>query len=252
MLAPKHIHRSIKIKLKLSDSNDQEQLADARCLVVISVGQQYHEDDLLIATLDTISSQFKSFSVLLGDSLQRYNMAILNQDYNAQAYHDLAIEEGNLWLKRNSIFQQYPNFESVIRWDNFLNDPDFSFYLDKIETLMREDSNYYAHFAQTCHNYLGRFAQRFNPEKPFDPEAVYQLSLKYVVEECAALCLWGKYDYAFDVYPRRHNSAMEATRMIFYSKKTKKIKPISLQFKNHHLLTAQKFVTLGTERLCTA
>src|SRR5262245_12863207 len=89
----------------------QTPFAQAQCLLTISVGQEVHEGEKFIATVDLVKSHFASCIMLVDDTLQRHTM-ILNLDVSADEYRDIARQEGDQWLQRNQEFyQSLPNLK---------------------------------------------------------------------------------------------------------------------------------------------
>jgi hypothetical protein len=106
--------------------------------------------------------------------------------------------------------------------------PKFKFYHDKIYKLYEENAEYRAAVNTTVENFILKLKKR---EQLFEVKKASNLSLKYVLEECAAACLWIETNCAFEVYPRPKNQPM----LFIYNHYVKPnyptlIKPLTLNF----------------------
>ena len=111
--------RQVKAVLKCEESL-KEKIGNAKCLITISVGQEVHEGEKFLATVDLANSSFGSCVLLIDDSLQRHSMA-LNSTHNADFYYEKSIALGNEWLERNEkYYKDLKNLEQILRWDHWL------------------------------------------------------------------------------------------------------------------------------------
>ncbi|MDF2690685.1 MAG: hypothetical protein K0S29_540, partial [Gammaproteobacteria bacterium] len=75
-------------------------LKQSSCLLTISVGQEVHEGEKFLTTIDLVNTNFKHCTILVDDSLQRHTMQI-NRPPSSDGFHHQSVLEGDSWLKRN-------------------------------------------------------------------------------------------------------------------------------------------------------
>lgn len=107
---------------------------------------------------------------------------------------------------------------------------------------MANNPDYQASFDNTIDAFLQRYYPRLIEKKDFDIERARALCLDYLLEECAALCLWPELNCHFEVYPSKRNAAMDETHKRFViPKHPHLLHPISIKFKNRKQLKPQQF-----------
>ncbi len=79
------------------------------CMLLISVGQIYHEGEKLSLVIDLINNKFKTCTIMLCDTLQRYN---LMEDYNEKEAYQLTLRQGAEWLNINELLFSPKFFKS--------------------------------------------------------------------------------------------------------------------------------------------
>lgn len=108
---------------------------EKRCLMEISVGQDYHEGDKLRATVRWINGHFSQVHICLGDTLHRHNLMFERCEDETRA----AIESrliGDAWLVRNAeILQGFTIPLSLSRWNDWLAAPRFAFTRSAIQQI---------------------------------------------------------------------------------------------------------------------
>jgi hypothetical protein len=224
--------------------DEKSKYTSSRCLFTISVGQQTHENEHFMSTVQFINQNFKESIMLVDDSLQRHTIAI-ERCLNPEEYYDISIQEGNLWLKRNKChYEQLTNLKQIIRWDTWLNHPNFSAQKEKIIALMASSPAYHQAFEDSADEYIAKLKKRTGA-KTFDAKRAKRLSIDFIIEECTALCLWAELQCHYEVYPNKHNAAINATRDIFVRQLNPSLlKPVTLGFRNAPQLKPQTFMTL--------
>ena len=80
--------------------NIKQEFKELRCVIPISVGQPYHEDDYFESTLKLVNENFKSCSIMICDTLQRHTIKTCSSLDDLSAYIE-AEKNGHDWLKRN-------------------------------------------------------------------------------------------------------------------------------------------------------
>jgi hypothetical protein len=225
-------------------------LKNSQCLLLISVGQEAHEGERFESTINLINASFSSCIISLYDSLQRYTMALDNTK-DPKFFHDISVKEGDLWLERNEKYYSKLTIpKKITRWDSWLNHPNFSTQRNKLITLASNDLSYQAVFDSTIATYLSRYCKRIDDLSSFDNKRAHQLCFDYLIEECTVLCLWPELQCQFEVYPNRHNDAMEETRKRFirpyYSNL---LHSIAISFRNAKQVKPQCFQLLTNEEV---
>ena len=128
------------------------------------------------------------------------------------------------------------------RWDKWLKHPNFNSQQEKIKDLINDDPDYRAAFDISISNFLDKYTERLISPNNLDINKARQLSYDFVTEECTALTLWPELNCHFEIYPNKHNSAIQETRKRF-------IKPnypdllhsITIGFKNAKQINPQYF-----------
>ena len=249
-IAPKNIPvekgykmREIKCSFKKTSDEDKAQFSKSSCLLTISVGQQTHEDNRFLATLDLVDKSFQRCVITLHDTLQRHTIALAHEAGTQADYHDEAYATGTLWLNRyqNEINKLTKNF-TVIRWDEWLSHADFTSSKDKILSEITKDKNYASLFEQSIAEYLARVTRRLEDPSAFDELRAKQLCYDYLIEECAVLCLQPTTGCEFEIYAGTHNAAMNETRKRFvHNDRPNLIRSVSIGFNYRPDLAPQKF-----------
>lgn len=235
---------SIKPVFK-GDNLNKASLKQSSCLLTISVGQEVHENDKFAATVELVNASFGSAILLIDDSLQRHSMA-LDKQQEAEAFYEISLLEGDLWLERNKkYYQNLDILQDIIRWDKWLKHPNYSKQQQIIKSLMAEQPDYQASFNHTIDEFLRRYYPRLLDQQSFDKQRAKRLCLDYLLEECTALCLWTELGCHFEVYPSRRNAAMNEThqRLVLPSSPTL-LHPLAIKFKNRKQLKPQQFQTM--------
>ncbi|EKD46099.1 MAG: hypothetical protein ACD_69C00020G0002 [uncultured bacterium] len=216
--------------------------AHSDCLLTISVGQATHEEELFAITLDLVNKSFASCTLLVDDSLQRHNMAI-NTTKDANFFYEIAVKEGDLWLERNRKYYDGLTIPlRIFRWDRWLKHPNFHNKLNEIKAAVENDPIYRSTFYNSIEGFLKKYRERLPDLESFDMEKARQLSYDFVTEECAALCLWPELQCHFEIYPIRHNEAINATRERFVLPYYPNLlQAVVIAFKNIKQIKPQRF-----------
>ncbi len=180
-----------------------------RAILLVSVGQIYHEGAKLLAAIDLINrSDFEECTIMLADSLQRYNY--FNDLSEAEAYQ-LAINLGEQWIERNSdILNKLVMRHQIIRWDSHYQYDSFcKLYRDQLISDYHSDINTKNAIDETINSYLSR-QDKLDSKMSYD--VISKNCFKYVIEECPILMpLWASQGYDFIIYPKKMTAAMRMT-----------------------------------------
>lgn len=219
----------LKASIKDTPIEDRKLFHKSSCMLLISVGQPYHEGEKLSAAIDLVNSKFKSCTLMVCDTLQRYNMLEFCNDENA---YELSLKKGEEWLKRNNtILSKLVIPYNIIRWNDILNHRDYEAKLKKVEVLYQTDFRYKLSFTKTTDNYVLRVTRR---SETLDEEKKYQNSLNYLKEECAGMLIWADQGYSFEVYPTKRAEVLEATYELLIKPFYPEIlMPASIRFKRY-------------------
>ncbi|MBA2651507.1 MAG: hypothetical protein H0U73_04470 [Tatlockia sp.] len=239
---------TIKAAYRYIDEGSRAKFCDSQCLLTISVGQEVHENEKLETTIDLINNSFRSCILMIDDSLQRHTM-VLDRAESAEDMYPIAIDEGDRWLMRNQkYFNNLSNLTKIIRWDIWLNHPQFRSNQMMIIDTIKNDSAFKEIIDKTIHEFLQRYYGRLLNGTHFNLRKGYKLCFDYLVEECSAMTLWPELDCQFEVYPSKRNFAMDETHKRFVLPQWPELlHAVAVKFKNRKQLKPQVFEFL-TER----
>ncbi len=165
----------------------------------ISVGQEYHEGEKLLATLDWANERFDKIIICVNDTLQRHNFEF--KGHTTDEAFALSEEAGRHWIERNlNPIRQLPNYE-IIRWEKWRTDPAYNYGLDTMKRLYTQNNIFKADVDQEIDSFWQRALKRENHPDNSDYEKFRQHSLSYLLEECAIFQLMFARDEAVDIYP---------------------------------------------------
>jgi hypothetical protein len=238
--------RRVKAMFKCP-SEFKSKFNNARCLLTISVGQKVHEYEEFLATINLVNSSFKQCIILIDDTLQRHSMRILD-DSSENTIYQQSLIAGDAWLLRNkSIYNLLTIPFSIIRWDQWLNHPDYAQARRQIDLLYENDCAYKECLNKTIEIFLTRFQKRIDLHQDiFNYHRAFKLSLEYLKEECTAICLWPELGCHFEVYPSQRNLAMTETHKRFIIPSYPNLlHAVAIKFINSKQLLPQQFSAFG-------
>jgi hypothetical protein len=235
--------RKLKLKNAFIDTKLKE-YSESSCLLTISVGQDYHENEKFLSTIWLVNENFKSCKMLIVDTLQRHTMA-LNSKMASSDFIKSALKEGDLWLLRNEkYYSMLNNFEGFVRWDHWLSHDRYQLFYNLLSKELQNNNEYMTIFNKVVNSYIKRYMLRLNNLEEFDRERAYNICFSYIHEECAAYCLWPDLGCDFEVYPVRRNAAMIETYSKFIFNDSKKIYPLDIQFRKDSAASPQIFYSM--------
>ena len=94
----------VKVTFRCSEQ-DKADMVDSDCILHISVGQEYHEGEKLIATMDLINETFRSCTIMLCDTLQRHTLKLSYPNLSDDELHKKAD------VHRKPLFKELPDEE---------------------------------------------------------------------------------------------------------------------------------------------
>lgn len=239
-ISPLFSFENCPVKVSFTDCpvEERKRFYNSNCIMPISVGLglKVHEGTKFLGILKLINASFRSFTILLDDSIQRYTMRILSDLSDTELYKK-AIREGDLWLQRNKHIIDLATIPyKIVRWDDWVNHPRYLEHKKIVEALHQSDDSYRQAFNDTIEEFLMRFRKNIEvgSGKKFDEEYAYQSCLLYLKEECSVMCLWASELYDFEVYPTGRNKAMIATyQKIIQHNFPEHLKSVSLHFRKY-------------------
>lgn len=184
---------------------EKQEFKNSKCIIGISVGQQYHEAGKLQATLNTVNKNFNSCNILIADTLQRHSMGIDHQDKNERELYTLSKKAGDDWLERSMPYISTMNIPYTIsRWDEWLANDRYQYYYTQVCELYDNDDIYKNAVNQIVHQFLLKRDASIIKNQNLS----FNLCLKYLLEEAAVGCVYVEFGYKFTVYPSKSNLAM--------------------------------------------
>lgn len=169
--------------------------------LLISVGQPYHENEALWATMNFVNKSFKKCHVMVNDSLQRHTI-MLNECGNItleEAYKK-SMQNGRKWIKINSQFLDILTIPHEIHyWNSWLNRDDYIIHKNKVDGLYSNDPEFKKNMDISIQEFIGR---NQNKAEKIGLDKAYDLCLEYLLEECAVIMgIWQSCKYNFILYP---------------------------------------------------
>lgn len=203
------------------------------CILPISVGQPYHEEEMFAATLQLVNKIFEKCIIVVCDLLQRHNQLIYNPSFSEEEAYEKSFILGNNWIERN---QKYLNQLSIpyeiSRWRQWLDHPLYNQRRQEISNLYKVDKEFKEVIDQTVQIFYERFIKRTY----ISWESFFMRSKEYVEEECTIMPFWMELHPSVMVYPKNIGKALTLTLKRFViPDQTGLLQPLSLKFKKKNL-----------------
>ncbi|MCC3769353.1 tRNA-dependent cyclodipeptide synthase [Streptomyces sp. UNOC14_S4] len=200
-----------RTKANFGEAAKQLTLSGTRTILLVSVGQRYHEGDKLRATVELINrSGFGQVTIAVADTLQRTNyLSLSHEDAYAKA-----LQEGEDWLERNEkTLGGLTVPHDVLRWDEALSDADYPEFRARIEDAYANNPAY----QQAVNATIGKFIDRLTARDPeADTDKAFRNCLAYLIEECPIIMpMWAHQGYDYVIYPQPMTTAMAETQRLF-------------------------------------
>lgn len=175
----------------------------------ISVGQPYHESDILCGVLNLLIKHFINIplvNIVIADTAQRYSLAIKNKK-TPEAMRNQAIKEGNKWEEthKDLIEKKFQKNEVIFqRWDEWTSHELYKEARKEIDDLYsKKDLGFYSAIEEDVLNFEKRYSNR---ENIIFSDLEREYSRECLKEECAVLIVWSKAlihpNYACLFYPK--------------------------------------------------
>jgi len=205
--AIKHRQKTYVASLTGLSRQDKDFLKSKSCIVSISVGGAAHEGEQFKATLNMVNARFKKCLIIMGDTLQRHNIAMTNSELDATEACNLAKLRGDEWLQRNepTILNELHIPYKIIRWNHCVDSDAFHGNLEKTKKLY--DNNML--FKAAVHEVIEEFISRYTKRIPtLNKQSIIAHSLDYFLEECACMLQWFEEGYEYEIYPSKRARAL--------------------------------------------
>lgn len=176
----------------------------SRAVLLISVGQGYHEGEKLEAAINLINrTKFKECFIALGDAIQRHNILVERPDMTPEEAHKVANILGDEWLERNKpIYSKLQVPYKIFRWDHWLTTEEYLTSRKTIDHLYKTNELVRENFLQSADKFLHRYEKRIPKTQKIDLQKVLDISIDYLQEECTIIMsMWIKEGYDFIIYP---------------------------------------------------
>ena len=188
-----------------------QSLVGQRAMLLVSVGQSYHEGDKLEAAMALINRySLSTCDIVLADTLQHYNFTM---QWDRQKAFTYTRSEGDQWLQRNTrALQALQSHSKIIRWETLLSLPGYKDYQQAVRMLYESNRVY----QQAIDDNVARYLQRkVGYAKQLLVQA-RQYCLAYLLEELPAIMpLAAQLGYDKIIYPQPITRAMAETHRHF-------------------------------------
>jgi len=232
--------KSNKFKIGFSCSDSYKKIFhESKCLLPVSVGQSVHEGDRFAETIQSVDEKFRSWTLLIDDTLQRHTLMINSEMSENEAYK-LSKILGDEWIERNfnCLSRLFGNSNAhkkieMIRWDYWAHHKKYEFHHGIIKDEYENNIEYQTSIDNTVDEFIRRYKNRLPDFHLFNESRAQKLCRDYLFEECTALCLWTEGKYQFEAYPGPRNEAMSKTHSLFIAPKNPNmLNPIRIRFKS--------------------
>ena len=237
-----------KVSFTNASIAQKKKFKDSCCLITISVGNGQHEALKFKSTLELVNKTFKSCIIAVCDTLQRYTYAITRPLKTPEDLYDYSKKEGDRWLERNkNAIESLTIPYTISRWDEWLNHKEFKEHYKKVCELYKNDREYANIINDYVEIYLDRLSKQHNNSlHEIDFLRGKELSIRYLKEECAAMCSWFYLDCDFDLYPPVRNESLNATYARLVDIQYQHLlAPIGLRFKKSNIHAIQNNLNDG-------
>lgn len=207
---------SLKVRARFICSPEHKRyFHKSKCVIAISVDQPAHEFKKLASTVDLVNRSFQSCIVAVGDTLQRHTLQLGTQFSDDEIYKKSKLA-GDSWLERNkSILERITIPHTILRWDDWLNHPEYEKNYEKFCDAYISDPTFVAAMDITINNFIERFSKR-NIDKKISISDIKRASLKYLIEESVIIMMmWKKEKYNYIIYPSNILKIVEKTHERF-------------------------------------
>lgn len=174
-----------------------------RCMLGVSMGNANFEGARLEASIEWISERFKHCAVVLGDSVYRLTLELL-EGLDPDAALARALEQGAAFARTYApLLRQYGKtckFE-ILRFSEVEKDPRFAPHLASLHDLAGSDAAFRQSIDDFAALYLGRGDKLDANPFAVSPDRAAQIAKDYLIEESALFCVLEEMGWPVLVYP---------------------------------------------------
>lgn len=188
------------VKVKSEKSADKWQDFDTARLQ-ISVGQEYHEGDKMVATLDWLRSRFPFSQICVNDTLQRFNL-MFEDNLGLPEALKISRERGQIWAQKYGDESKRHESSEIIHWDFWLGQSDYTVTRDMINDIYRDHEEFRNLISQNIEDIWAR--RRVKKPEIYTDERYHEffaLSCEYLLEEISVFSMMFENRRAIDIYP---------------------------------------------------
>ncbi|GJM06358.1 MAG: hypothetical protein DHS20C10_00920 [marine bacterium B5-7] len=172
------------------------------CVIPISLGNTSQTSEKLQVTLSSVSKYFGHCSILIADTLHRYNQ----ENISRQTLHEC----GKNWLQKNQTYLHALTIPyTIIYWEKCLQAPGYTKAKQKVNELYRKSEKYRLLVQQDAMLYLKR---QTNSSKAMTrcTHATSTNSINYFLEETAVtISYFVEHHFNVIIYPGKIPSSIE-------------------------------------------
>lgn len=183
---------------------------EANALIGFSIGQDSAKIEVLKQDLKLAAQKYNTYTILAADTLQRFTRMVISPISEQTAYDD-ALAVGDTWVRNAiEIADGLGVPYKILRWDDVVRFDEFKEIHKQVRDLYEQDKAFQKAVKQTIGKFLTRYQK--NGIIKNTKEAIqkpYELCLKYVLEECAAVLMLGNPEYGY-THLQYHYSLGEA------------------------------------------
>jgi tRNA-dependent cyclodipeptide synthase len=173
----------------------KEQFANAKGVILVSVGEPEYEGEKLLALVALVNKHFNSADLVIADSLQRHSLMI-QDNLSMDDAHERAKALGAAWIHRNRrVLEQLKKPCEISRWDVWLQKLENVTHRKELYHLYANDIDYKKAMDNSINGYLTRSTRYTNC---MTHEQAFMHCVDYLIEECAIMMrLWIQEGYQF-------------------------------------------------------
>lgn len=181
--------------------NSKHGLRDPRgsCRLQISMLAEKQTGEKFYTLCEWASKRFDEFTVIVSDTLQRYNISHL-ENCSIEEAHPLSIELGNKWIEDNyDALSLLPNLK-ITRWDDWLNHEGFAKNHQEIIYMYDHSREFRRAVNIKIYNIWHKWNERASEDYPSHKKAkFFSSSLNLILEELALFPIMFEKE-AVDIY----------------------------------------------------
>lgn len=174
-----------------------------QCMLGVSMGNANFEGARLEASIEWISERFQHCAVVLGDSVYRLTLELL-EGLDPDTARARALAEGEAYERLYApLLRQYGKacrFE-FIRFSQVEQDPRFAAHHQALLAMERDDPAFRQSIEDFANLYLGRGDKLDANPFAVSPERAAEIASAYLIEESALFCVLEEMGWPALVYP---------------------------------------------------